>query len=74
MMSRKDAFLLLFVVSSLWLQWSRDDDVAESSRVLPVTKEGTYSLQWSRDDDVAERVTGPTTEPVTLSASMEPRR
>ncbi len=36
------------------LQWSRDDEVAES-KMLGSAAEPVVMLQWSRDDEVAER-------------------
>jgi len=54
MMSRKATVKKLCSHSHHSLQWSRDDDVAESDR-LPAAWPTLPALQWSRDDDVAER-------------------
>jgi len=62
MMSRKEPFFFHKSHPVHWLQWSRDDDVAESytdGKVLVKVSE----LQWSRDDDVAESLaTDPNTQ------------
>ncbi len=54
MMSRKAIETLVQLGGLRNLQWSRDDDVAERSRLVSIRPK-TERLQWSRDDDVAER-------------------
>ncbi len=57
MMSRKGEGFEPSLSRVVSLQWSRDDDVAES-RWLGFVRLRIPFLQWSRDDDVAERLAG----------------
>ncbi len=73
MRSRKGLGAAIGGIRSAMLQWSRDDEVAESGDEV-VLSDGGKTLQWSRDDEVAERCFAACQDVQILRASMEPRR